>query len=122
MSQTPELIIAYSTEGEIKGYRIVAFGEEKDAVKQATATTDKLIGVSTRVPKASGEHVDVVRSGLYPVIYGDTVKRGEFLTTDAQGRAVKATSKQAYIGVAEEDGEEDDLGSLLIVPGFMSAD
>ena len=61
MSNTPELIIAYVTEGKIEGYRIVAFGEEKDGAKQATAVTDKLIGISTRVPK---DHVDVVRSGL----------------------------------------------------------
>ncbi|HHT7856354.1 capsid cement protein [Pasteurella multocida] len=118
MSQTPELIIAYSAEGEIKGYRIVAFGEEKESAKQATAATDKLIGISTRVPKDPGEHVDVVRGGLYPVMYGGDIKRGDCLTTDAQGRAVKATAKQAYIGFAEEDGVEGDLGSLFIVPGF----
>ena len=50
MSQTPELIVAYVTEGKIEGYHIVAFGEEKNGAKQATAATDKLIGISTRVP------------------------------------------------------------------------
>ena len=29
MSNTPELITAYVTEGKIEGYRIVAFGEDK---------------------------------------------------------------------------------------------
>jgi len=41
MSSTPELITAYVTEGKIEGYRIVAFGEDKDGAKQATADTDK---------------------------------------------------------------------------------
>ena len=122
MSQTPELIVAYVTEGKIEGYRIVAFGENKDGAKQATVVTDKLIGISTRVQKDPGEHVDVVRSGLYPVIYGGTVKRGDLLTTDNQGRAIKAAAKQAYIGVAEEDGDEGDLGSLFIVPGVAPAE
>ncbi|MFP4733615.1 capsid cement protein [Pasteurella multocida] len=121
MSQTPELTVAYITEGKIEGYRIVAFGEEKDGAKQATAATDKLIGISTRVPKEPGEHVDVVRSGLYPVIYGADIKRGDYLTTDAQGRAVKATDKQMYIGIAEEDGAEDDIGSLFVAPGIFVA-
>lgn len=120
MSNTPELITAYVTEGKIEGYRIVAFGEDKNGAKQATEVTDKLIGISTRVPKDPGEHVDVVRSGLYPVMYGADIKRGDPLTTDAQGRAVKATAKQAYIGFAEEDGEEGDFGSLFITPGFAA--
>ncbi|QLB15883.1 hypothetical protein A6B39_10700 [Mannheimia granulomatis] len=120
MSQNPELIVAYITEGKIEGYHIVAFGEEKDGAKQATAPTDKLIGISTRVPKDPGEHVDVVRSGLYPVMYGADIKRGDCLTADVQGRAVKAAAKQAYIGFAEEDGTEGDLGSVFIVPGFAA--
>lgn len=122
MSQTPELTVAYVTEGKIEGYRIVAFGEDKSGAKQATAVTDKLIGISTRVPKEPSEHVDVVRSGLYPVMYGTKIKRGDCLTTDAQGRAVKAAAKQAYIGFAEEDGAEGDLGSLFIVPGFAPSE
>lgn len=119
--QIQGLTAAYVTEGEIKGNHIVCWGEAPDGVKQAAAPTDKLIGISSRVPKAPGEHADVVRSGLYPVVYGDSVKRGDYLTTDAQGRAVKATDKQAYIGIAEEDGEADDLGSLFIAPGIFVA-
>ncbi|OOF65133.1 capsid cement protein [Rodentibacter sp. Ppn85] len=120
MTQTPELTVAYITEGKIEGYHIVCHGEEKEGAKQATAATDKLLGIATRVPKEPGEHVDVVRSGLYPVMYGADIKRGDCLTADAQGRAVKATAKQAYIGFAEEDGGEGDLGSLFIVPGFAA--
>lgn len=73
-----------------------------------------------RLPKEPGEHIDVVRSGITPVVYGDTVKRGDFVTADSQGRAVKATSGQAYIGIAEEDGVEDDLGSILVTNGVFT--
>jgi hypothetical protein len=121
MSQIQQLIAAYLTEGKIEGYHIVCHGEEKQTAKQATAATDKLIGVSTRVPKEPDEHVDVVRGGLTPIVYGADVKRGDYLTADAKGRAVKATDKQMYIGIAEEDGAEDDIGSLIIAPGIFVA-
>lgn len=119
--QIQGLTVAYLAEGEIKGNHIVCWGEA-EGVKQATADpTDKLVGISSRVPKTPGEHADVIRSGLYPVVYGESVKRGDYLTADSQGRAVKATDKQAYIGIAEEDGDEDDLGSLFVVPGIFVA-
>jgi len=121
MTQVTQLTIAYLTEGKIEGYHIVCHGEEKETAKQATAPADKLLGVSTRVPKEPGEHVDIVRSGLAPVVYGEQIKRGDYLTTDNKGRAVKATDKQAYIGLAEEDGEEDEIGSLFIAPGIFVA-
>ena len=77
MTQIQGLIVGYSTEGEVKGCHVVCHGEEVGSVKQATAATDKLLGVSTRVTTNATEHTDVVRSGLAPVTYGDTVKRGE---------------------------------------------
>lgn len=122
MKQNHNLVVAYAAEGAILGYRIVAHGEESGGVKQATAATDKLLGVTTRMPKDPGEHTDVVRSGLTPVVYGDTLKRGDFVTTDNQGRAVKATNQQMYVGIAEEDGEADDIGSIFVAFGtFASA-
>ncbi|EJS83278.1 hypothetical protein AAUPMC_21171, partial [Pasteurella multocida subsp. multocida str. Anand1_cattle] len=45
---------------------------------------------------------------------------GDFITADSQGRAVKATNGQAYIGIAEEDGVEDDLGSILVTNGVFT--
>ncbi|HDR1157425.1 TPA: DUF2190 family protein [Pasteurella multocida] len=120
MTQIQGLIVAYVTEGSVNRFTIVCHGEAKDSAKQATAHTDKLLGVSTRLPKEPGEHIDVVRSGITPVVYGDTVKRGDFVTADSQGRAVKATSGQAYIGIAEEDGVEDDLGSIFVTNGVFT--
>ena len=115
------LIVGYSTEGEVKGCHVVCHGEEVGSVKQATAATDKLLGVSTRVTTNATEHTDVVRSGLAPVTYGDTVKRGDPLTADALGRAVKATSGNIILGIAEEDGEVDEVGSVFLMPGISAA-
>ena len=84
MTQIQGLIVGYSTEGEVKGCHVVCHGEAVGSVKQATAATDKLLGVSTRVTTHATEHTDVVRSGLAPVTYGDTVKRGRHTRTCRQ--------------------------------------
>lgn len=121
MTQIHGLIVGYSTEGEVKGCHVVCHGEAVGSVKQATAATDKLLGVSTRVTTNATEHTDVVRSGLALVTYGDTVKRGDPLTADAQGRAVKATNGNIIIGFAEEDGEADEVGGVFLMPGMTAA-
>ena len=121
MTQIQGLIVGYSTEGEVKGCHVVCHGEAVGSVKQATAATDKLLGVSTRVSTNATEHTDVVRSGLAVVTYGGTIKRGDPLTSDAQGRAVKASSGNIISGFAEEDGETDEVGSVFLMPGISSA-
>lgn len=121
MTQIQGLTVGYSTEGEVKGCRLVCHGEAAGSVKQATAATDKLLGVSTRVTTNATEHTDVVRSGLALVTYGGTVKRGDPLTADAQGRAVKASSGNIIIGFAEEDGDADEVGGVFLMPGMTAA-
>ena len=63
----------------------------------------------------------MVRSQLTPVIYGGDVVAGDPLTADADGRAIPATAGQFYLGFAEYDGAEDDLGSVWIAPGQLAA-
>lgn len=46
---------------------------------------------------------------------------GDPLTADADGRAIPATAGQFYLGFAEYDGAEDDLGSVWIAPGKLPA-
>lgn len=121
MKQITGLITAFVAAGAVSQYRLMAFGEEANTAKQATATTDKLIGVSTRLNQTAGEHIDIVRSGIAPVMYGEALKRGDWVTADVQGRAVKATDKQACIGIAEQDGDADDLGAIFITHGIFVA-
>lgn len=116
----PQLVTAFGTEGKIEAHRICAHGEKAGFAKQATAPADKLIGVLTSVEKESGEHADVIRTGLATVVYGGTVARGDYLTTDGTGRAVKASEGQAFIGIAETDGVADDLGAMLVTHGIAA--
>jgi hypothetical protein len=86
------LIKNYTAQGAVPAYRIAKFGSVDGSVVAAAAATDLLIGISGRVPAdASGDRVDIVRSGIAEVEYGGAVTRGQPLTSDASGKAVAAS-------------------------------
>ncbi|MEX0271387.1 capsid cement protein [Leptolyngbyaceae cyanobacterium UHCC 1019] len=109
------------TTGGIPKYRIVKFGANENEVDLATAAADLSIGVSSDIDSALNERCDVIRSGLVPVLYGGTVTRGAFLTSDATGRAIAATAAAGanirIIGIAEVSGVVGDIGSMVLAPG-----
>ena len=117
MNSNEGLIKTYEAGGTINEYRIVKFGTADRAALQASASTDKFIGVAG-LPKgataSSGDSIDVIKSGIADVIYGDTVAVGDYLTSDAQGRAVVATVGDNVIGTAELSGVSGDLGAVHI--------
>lgn len=120
--RNPGLQKSYAAEGVIGAYLIVKFGAADGGVLVAAAATDKLIGVTDRIAAAaSGDRIDVIRSGIAEVTYGGTVAAGDLLTSDASGRAITATaaagSNVRVIGVAEVAGVVGDIGSMLIDPG-----
>jgi len=83
----------YEAGGTINEYRLVKFGASDRAALQASASTDKFIGVAG-LPKgataASGDSIDVIKAGIADVTYGGTVTRGDRLTSDADGKAISA--------------------------------
>lgn len=56
----------------------------------------------------AGGMCDVHRLGLVSTLLGGTVQAGDALTSDAQGRAVKATTGP-IIGYADAPGVEGDI-------------
>lgn len=126
------IVKSYRAGGAISQYRIVKFSGDQ-AVVQASATGDGQIGICCQPGgAASGERVDVTRTGIEEVEYGGNVTRGDLLTADAQGRAVSVTrhthtetgtttaaaSNIRIIGMAEVSGVSGDIGHVLITPGF----
>jgi hypothetical protein len=96
---------------------IVKFGATDGSVVQAAAATDASIGVTTSLPAGAGERCDVIRNGVAEVIYGGNVTRGDALTSDANGKAIKATAvAQRVIGFAEVSGAANDVGAVRISP------
>lgn len=94
---------------------------EPESVVTATNGKSLIIGVTTAINSDEGDHVDVIRGQLALVIFGGTVKAGQPLTSDAEGRAVHAAAGDWYLGFAECDGEENDVGSVWIAPGQAAA-
>lgn len=73
----------------------------------------RVYGVLQNKPK-SGEAADVGYDGVSKAVYGGTVTRGDYLTTDSSGRLVTATTGQLACGVARVSGVIGDIGSVAL--------
>lgn len=118
---TPILTKSYKAGAALAAYRIVKPGSADGEVLLASAVGDALIGVTNEVAAASGERQDVIQAGIAEVEFGGTVTRGDWLTTDANGKAVAAAPSAGVnnnvIGRALVSGVAGDIGAVLIAPG-----
>lgn len=117
----PLLIKAFTASGSIEARRIVSLESDKD-VCQATDESAVNIGV-TELACNSGDSVDVILSGLTDVKAGGAIARGDWVASDAEGRAVAvdAESGGAALGVALETAAEGEMVSVAIVPQRAAA-
>lgn len=89
--------------------------------RQATAATDKLLGVTDEMgATAAGQTFDITEVGLADVRAGGTFADGDPLTSDANGKAVLA-AKQAgvtvfVVGFARSAAVADDIVPMLVSP------
>ncbi|EHN5173262.1 DUF2190 family protein [Salmonella enterica] len=117
----PGLTTAHVAGAAITARRMVTYGTEPGSVVTATGGHSLIIGVTTALDSDEGDHTDVIRGQLARVTCGGTVKAGQPLTADSEGRAVHAAAGDWYLGFAECDGEENDVGSVWIAPGQAAA-
>lgn len=95
------LFKTYDVSGDLVPYRIVAHAATAGMIAQAAAPTDALIGTTDELGKQPNGRADVAMSDLPEVEAGAAVACGDPLTSDAEGRAIKATeSGQHIIGFA----------------------
>lgn len=110
----------YKAEAAITKYRIVKPGADDDSVLQAAAVGDKMVGVATELDAALGERVDVVHAGPAEVEFGGNVTRGDYLTADANGKAVSAAPaagvNNRVAGFALVSGVAGDIGRMFVAP------
>ncbi len=109
--------------GDIAPYRIVALDADRLA-NQATTPEDVLIGTADELGKQPQGVVDVAMSDIPEVESGAAIDLGDPLTTDAQGRAVKATaSGQRIIGFAFAAASgEGEIIDYIYSPGFFAGE
>ena len=117
----PGLIKTYTASGAIAARRFVTHGAADVTAAQAADGSAAIMGVTERLAVATGERVDVIKTGLAEIEYGGAVTRGDPLTADANGTAVKANPAagvNAHIGGwAEISGVAGDYGLVNIAPG-----
>ncbi len=102
-------------------YLIAKFGADDDTLSQATASTEELVGVFQHTTSAAGEEVRVMLEGITRVVLGGTVTRGNYITSDANGKAVAAApgaGVNAYVlGQAMASGVAGDIIPVLLKQG-----
>jgi hypothetical protein len=81
-----------TAEAATLAYRIAKFGAADGGSLQADSSVAKLLGVYDELAHDSGERADVIRAGRGLVQYGGAVTRGDWLTSDANGKAVAVGS------------------------------
>ena len=109
-------------EGEIAPYRICAHGTADYAVKQATAATDALVGTADELGLQPNGRVDVCMGWLPEVEAGGTLAAGDPLTSDAEGKAVKAAAAgDRIIGFAMTSASAGDIIPYQFAPGTLGA-
>lgn len=115
----PLQTIARSATLAVAAHRIVRDGASDGLVVQASAATQRLIGVTGGNGIAAGGCDSVEYAGIVPVEYGDDVAPGDPLTSDADGKAIPATAGQRIVGYACESGGLGTIGSVNVVPGYV---
>jgi hypothetical protein len=100
---------------------IVKYGAADGTGVPAVDGTAHLVGISSDIDTAVGQRASVFKVGnIADVTYGGTVARGDPLTADASGRAVKATAGGTYcVGFAEVSGVIGDIGSAEVAPFIL---
>ena len=124
--RNPDLTKPFTAGATINPGRFIKFDTVDDrTVIQGAAAADLVIGVSDTMTitstVATGERLDVILSGIAPIVYGGTVTRGQLLISDSSGRAITATatagSNVRTAGVAMVSGVVGDVGAILLSPG-----
>lgn len=107
-------------EGAVAKYRIVKSGTAAGSCVQAAAATDKLLGTSDELDHVIGETVDIAVGPVPFVTLGGTVAVGDWLTSDASGRAIATTTAgNQVIGRAEIAGVSGDIVTYLRALGQL---
>ena len=104
---------SYTAKTDIQASSIVKFDE--DGITTASSKGDKLIGVVGTLGYCEGDSADVYMTGeRVEVTAGGSFNRGDVLTTNAQGKAVKADNTSHIVALALDDAIENDIVPVMV--------
>lgn len=119
------LIKSYVGAENIDPYLIAAAANAASdtTVETAGAATDPLIGVTGSMGGEAGQAVDLTILGPAEVRLGANVSFGDPLTSDANGKAIKAVAAAAttkfVVAYALAPGAADDIIPVRVAPGIL---
>ncbi|WP_310620893.1 capsid cement protein [Flexibacterium corallicola] len=113
------LVKNFTAEGDIPKRRLVTHGTSEGHVMLASVGS-RILGTTGIAGAMMGERVDVCLDSVREVEYGGDIAFDDLLTSDAEGRAIKAdpaANTHVYvIGTAMCSGGVGAIGNVLIRP------
>lgn len=114
----------YTATTAIPAHTLMKFGAADGTVIPAVDGAAFLVGVQAQLDCDVNDRASASMVGnIEDVIYGGNVARGDPLTSDANGRAIKAVPAAGVnvfcIGFAEVAGVVNDIGTVIISPFVM---
>ena len=114
------LIKNFTANGTIEKNRIVAFGAAEGEAVQATGDSAYLGVSGVRGAAVAGARVDVCLDDIRDVGFGGPVAYGDWLTSDANGKAITAApaadTQMNVIGKAMTGGVDGSIGKVHVIP------
>lgn len=126
-------IQSYKAGGTVNPCRFIKMGAADGYSIQATGSGSAIVGISEQVlgPSTANyasaeETFDVIKGDQAYLKLGDTVTRGQYLTSDANGKGIPAVivaGTPLYVGAyAEESGVVDDIILVTLIPAVIAND
>ena len=106
-------ILNFTAENAVPAFRFAKVGTSDGHVKLAGAG-DSCLGVSTDINSDEGRPCDVQFDGIAKIELGGSVSFGDKLASDANGKAVAATSGE-IAGIALDSGASGDFIRVKLV-------
>lgn len=119
------LVKNYTANGTVEKRRIVKFGAAEGEAAQANGN-NAFLGVSgIRGAATAGDRIDVYMDEIRDIEFGGTVAFGDWLTSDADGKAITAvfsgTIQRNVIGRAMTAGVDGSIGQVHVQPQQVTA-
>lgn len=116
----PGVVKGYVASAEVNPNRFVKFGATEGSYLQAAAASDAICGASApdRIVGIDGVG-DVIHTEIGAVQAGGNITRGTLLTSDANGKAIAASSGNRIGGMALRSAVLDDVFPVLLMQGVM---
>jgi hypothetical protein len=109
----------YVCQGNIPPRRFIKFGTTDSTITLSASAADaKLtIGISDALGGVDTQRCEVYVGDVAPVEFAGVVNRGDYVTSDASGKAVVAAAGAGFCGIAMVTTAAGDIADVKITRG-----